>query len=437
MTELLAYREETQKALLDLFASISKLAIGLYERSGHGVRELLSQDSLANFEPYCQMIRRLPGGERACHQDHCSRAEAAFESGQERLTLCWGGLYNQAIPIKVGEQVLAVLLYGQMQIGDEEHRLRSLEKHQEAVARLGLTEAQAGELRRLLLQAKTYAPEYLDRLKATLPKVGLGFYSLIAEEQRLKQSVERVTHELQTRLQAVIAHAENLMTEAPNLSTQELKKRTNEVLSTALALDTVVQNLGEFMREYRFRRQPIAPLLYEAKRLYQTEASGRGVAIYIHLGRIDGRPPVLEISKYHLQHALNNLVHNAVKYSFRPRPGQPRYVRITGRPAGRFYSIAIENYGVGILPDEIESGKIYEDGYQGKLTQGEYRTGSGKGLTYAKEVIDRHGGWIEVESRQVSEAPGPEGQPHINVFTIYLPYEQLKEGVYGEDDRVD
>ena len=434
MMEMLMHREEAQKALLDLFASVTGLPIGLYEmRDGQPVG-IFSEESLARFEPHCQLIQSFPGGKAACEADMCNRARNALIQHHEELTLCHAGLYNQTVSVEVGGEVRAVLLYGEMRIDGDEYHQKALENHRQALTQLGLDEAEAVELRRLLLIARKYTPQQLEELKTTLPKVEQWFYSMIDEEERVKRHVEKVTHELQTRLQAVIAHAENLMLEARTLSSEEVCRRGNDVLNATEALDTVVQNLGQFMEEYRFKRQRIDTLLYEAKRVYQTEATGRGTVIRITLAPVDGGSPMLEISRHHLQLAFNNLVHNAVKYSFRALPGRSRYVRISGRPAGRCYGITIENYGVGILPEEIESGAIFKGGYQGKLTQGEYRTGSGKGLYFAKRVIDRHPGHIQVSSRLMSDEPNPEGQPHLNQFTIYLPYRQPKEGSRHVED---
>jgi signal transduction histidine kinase len=190
-------------------------------------------------------------------------------------------------------------------------------------------------------------------------------------------------------------------------------------------LDTLVQNLGHYLEDYDFHKRSIGPLIYEAKRVYQGEAARRGIDIRISLKEPRDHP--VEISRSHMQHALNNLVHNAVKYSFRSGYGRQRFVKIDGFPQKGAYVIEIKNYGIGILPDEIESGAIFRDGYQGKLTHGEYRTGSGKGLSFAQQVIQQHNGSIEVESRLLSDKIEPEGEPHLTRFKIQLPYKQPKE----------
>lgn len=418
---ILARREEAHKALLEMFTASTGLPIGLYEFRDGELVGLFPDNAHEVFEPHCRFIQSLPGGAARCEADQCTRARMAMLARREGLTLCHAGLYNQAVPVTVGGQVRGVLLYGEMLIDDDEHMAASLERHERTVAELGLDEATAQRLRSLLLQAKHYTMEQLNVYKETLPRVERWLYILFDEEQRMRRSVEKVTHEIQTRLQAVIANAENMLLEFDELSPLELRHMVESLLHSALALDTVVQNLGEYMEEYRFRLEPLAPVLYEAKRLYEAEAARRGIEIRVRLSH----PPHLEMSRHHLQYAFNNLVHNAVKYSFRSGPGRQRYVRIEGYPAGEYYAVTIENYGVGILPEEIESGRIFEDGYQGKLTQGEYRTGSGKGLYFARRVIERHHGKIKVESRLVADEETPEGQPHLNRFTIYLPYRRF------------
>jgi signal transduction histidine kinase len=310
-----------------------------------------------------------------------------------------------------------------MLIDDGDDHRKSLEKHERLVERLQLDEEDAAELRQHLLSAKTYTPQRLNELKTFLPRVERWFYNLIDEEDRLKTSIDRVSHDMQTRLQAVIANAENLVYELPPSSPEPAKEMARSVLFSALALDTLVQTLGHYLEDYDFRQRSIGPLIYEAKRVYEAEAARRGIEIRVRLKDVS-KFPVL-ISANHLQHAINNLVHNAVKYSFRSGYGRQRFVQINGYPGDHEYILEFNNYGVGILPEEIQQRAVFQDGYQGKLTKDEYRTGSGKGLYFVSQVIEQHQGRIEVESRSVADDHDPEGQPHLTRFTLYLPYQKI------------
>jgi signal transduction histidine kinase len=408
-----------------MFSSATGLPIGLYEVQDGELAEVFSKWSLSNFEPHCQFIQQFQGGKELCQADQCNRATIALSSRIEQLTLCHAGLYNQAVPIKVNGETRAVILYGEMQIEGAEYQRKSLENHQGAVTKLGLDDKDAGKLRDFLESAKRYSPARLEEIKEVFPRVEEWFYIIMDEEERLKTGVDRVTHDMQTRLQAIIANAENLVMELPLINATDAQQMAREVLFSALALDTLVQNLGHYLEDYDFRTRSIGPLIFEAKRVYEAEAERRGIDIRVFLKEAREHP--LEISRNHMQHALNNLVHNAVKYSFRSGYGRQRFIKIDGYPQKGHYTIEIKNYGVGILPEEIESGAIFRDGYQGKLTQGEYRTGSGKGLSFAQQVIQHHHGSIEVESRLLSDKTEPEGEPHLTRFIVRIPKKQPKE----------
>lgn len=196
------------------------------------------------------------------------------------------------------------------------------------------------------------------------------------------------------------------------------------MLNSAQAAATVVNTFGEYLEEYRFRPYPIAELVRKAVTFYAGEAARRGISIRNGLsatrnGR--GRP---EISRIHMQFAINNLLHNSIKYSFTTVISSPRErtVVISGGERKGMFEFHFENYGVGITPEEIEQGKLFEEGYKGQLTRGEYRSGAGKGLAFVKRVMDAHGGTISITSKLMAETDAPFGAPHLNRFTIRLPY---------------
>jgi signal transduction histidine kinase len=417
-------KADVQKAILDLIATFTKLHIALYEERGTDLLPIVSDVSLANSEKYCNHIQTLPGGKEACDDDLCNLAHGAIKKKESGVTICYAGMYNDAVPILVRGEVRGALIYGQMQIDSPEHRQAAIAKHQEAVKRLRLSPEQTDELRALLTRSKAHKPEELEAVRKVLVSFERWFYTLIDEEDSVTLGVERVTHEIQTRLQAVLAHSENLANYTQYLSHEEVTKMARSVLSSAVALDTVIQTLGGYLGEYKFKPHSISQVLRDAKRIYETEASNRGIEIKLEMPQTD---PFVQMSLDHFQHAINNLVHNAVKYSFRSGQDRERYVELTLRPAADGYNISVSNYGVGIVPEEIESRAIFRNGYQGKLTKGEYRTGGGKGLFFAESVIKKHHGRIDATSKLKAEDQSPELKPHVNRFTVFIPSRQPGE----------
>ncbi|MBT3337166.1 MAG: GHKL domain-containing protein [Anaerolineae bacterium] len=420
---VLASQEARIRTILDIFAQTSRLPIGIYEKQNGESVGIFASDNPSLYEEHCRYIQSLPGGKAKCVADEKRRAKEVREKGEEGLSICHAGIYNYAVPVALDDEVKAVILYGELRLAEASHEKISLEKHAEAVSNLGLDAEQAQTLKRLLAKVKDYSEDEFAHLQATLPQVAEWLYRIFDDEEKARYHIEKITHEIQTRIQGIL-NAENLLTEFDELKKYDLKMGIHGIINSAEALATVVNNLGKFQREYRFYRQRIETLLIESKRIYEAEAKRKGIEIKFDLRPVDGNDAHVELSRDHLQLAFNNLIHNAIKYSFRGAPGRERFVKVRGRQEGHLYSLAIENYGVGILPEEIAEGLIFDENYQGKLTDGEFRTGSGKGLFFVKQVLKEHHGTISAFCEQKSQGDSPEGQPHLVRFIIKLPFQQ-------------
>lgn len=425
---LLNRRQEFLKVLLESITQLTQIPVGLYENHDGQVEEIIPEASRANYEEHCKLIQSFPSGKAKCESDQIRRAKAAFKTNQSVVKeCCWAGVYNECVPIKIDDKPIALLVYGEMQLDGEDHENESMKKHQQAVATLRLGEREANALKASLSKVKRYSQQDFATLKNLLSKAEQLMYAMQEEQKGAKYTVEKNTHEINTRLQSVIAYAENLVSQIKSADFEEAKKTAQNVLNSAESLDTVVQNLGDYLEEYRFKRQSLTALIEESIGVYGAEAERRGIQLITKLNKADWPQYWVDISRRHLQYALNNLIHNAIKYSFHGGGGLRRYVEIEGHVEKNFYSLTISNYGVGILPEEYD--RIFQDGYQGSLTRSEYRTGSGKGLHFVKRTVDRHHGKIDVESTLKADKPvTPEGNPHVNKFTIRLPYHQPRKG---------
>ena len=102
-----------------------------------------------------------------------------------------------------------------------------------------------------------------------------------------------------------------------------------------------------------------------------------------------------------LMQVMVNLVSNAVKYS--PEGGA---VRITAERRKDWWHIAVQDEGIGIPVDAL--GQLFTRFYRVNENQ---TSGSGLGLFITKEIVERHGGRLEVES---AEGKG-------STFTVHLP----------------
>jgi PAS domain S-box-containing protein len=99
-----------------------------------------------------------------------------------------------------------------------------------------------------------------------------------------------------------------------------------------------------------------------------------------------------------VQRAIEDVLHNAIKYSWDRSPHGDRWVSVSSKVTDKSIALTIENLGVPITRTEIEDELVFEAGYRGRYSADRGRPGTGFGLADALTVVRRHGGIITVES---------------------------------------
>ena len=200
--------------------------------------------------------------------------------------------------------------------------------------------------------------------------------------------------------------------------------------SAILQMDYTIRSLREFVTTNMRRTEPARPLsvavlLEEAHRQLIEYARTSNVAVRF---RLDARGSEIVGVKRDLVRAFGNLLHNAIKYSWRRDSSHQPWVGVQTAREGGDVLIAFENWGVPIDPREIAEGLLFELGYRGKWSIDRGRLGTGIGLTDAHDVIERHHGTITVASRPARswgpddpENPEYHRQPFLTTITVRLP----------------
>jgi signal transduction histidine kinase len=99
---------------------------------------------------------------------------------------------------------------------------------------------------------------------------------------------------------------------------------------------------------------------------------------------------LIEGDPQRLQQSFTNLVSNAIKFN---RPGGE--VRISAAASSREAIVEVEDEGVGIPPAELS--RIGERFFRASTTMN--LPGSGLGLAITREIVERHGGRLEIDSQ--------------------------------------
>ncbi len=211
--------------------------------------------------------------------------------------------------------------------------------------------------------------------------------------------VAGVSHELRTPLTVIHTAAYNLRGRVAQNPAQverygeviqkesgRLKELVEQILQFASA------NAGRVIHE----REPIAAgrLIEEALELSRPVIQAAGCTVEKSIE--PGLPPVLA-DALALNHALQNLIANAVKYG----AGQERWIGIFAanaagpRPA---VEIRVADHGPGIPAEEQKH--IFDPFFRGRRALDEQIHGTGLGLNLVRKIVDAHGGSIRVRSEE-------------------------------------
>jgi len=119
-----------------------------------------------------------------------------------------------------------------------------------------------------------------------------------------------------------------------------------------------------------------------------------------------------------LGQALSVLLTNALNYT--PAGGKVVVSTLASETERqRWARLTVSDSGAGITPEELP--QLFQRFFRGSVGRASGAPGTGLGLAIAKEIVELHGGRIEVQS---SGIPG-EG----TVFTIWLPIEDQTSGM--------
>ena len=94
-----------------------------------------------------------------------------------------------------------------------------------------------------------------------------------------------------------------------------------------------------------------------------------------------------------VEQALDNLLSNALKFS---PPGGTVTLRLSLDDERNTVGLSVSDSGPGIPPEDLAH--VFDRFYQGKQLGGTTLAGSGLGLSFAKQVVEAHGGQIGIES---------------------------------------
>lgn len=230
----------------------------------------------------------------------------------------------------------------------------------------------------------------------------------VADEGRTALMAHTV-HELRTPLTNIRLYVE----EALEASTEDVELRgraLNVINHEARRLERVVCDMlsaaeidsGSLTLQSGDVR--LAQMFDELREDYKAAAEERHISLTFDL---PPKLPVINGDRDKISLLVHNLIGNALKYT--PEGGA---VVVRFEEQDKRYIVEVSDTGIGIAPEESE--KVFERFYRAGDARVSEITGTGLGLTLAREVARLHGGDVSVDS-QVDQG---------STFTFWLPKEE-------------
>lgn len=244
------------------------------------------------------------------------------------------------------------------------------------------------------------------------------------------QFLAQTTHEINAGLQTIVEESEWLQYYVDEMAhiddpeiTEPLKKILSEVLRLgARARMSLFHLRGGMPRaEYKLHQShPLDRLVAASVDPFRTVAASRNISF--QLDESLRRLPHAHFDWEMMKTVFMNLVDNAVKYSH-----YNRTVRIYGESDERSVWVSVQDFGLGIPPDEYE--RIFEPYVRGSQRDPRrFIWGSGLGLAVARDIVHTHGGTIEVKSvptaKERTADPSRTWENYLTTVTVRLPLRQ-------------
>lgn len=316
------------------------------------------------------------------------------------------------IPIRSGGQTVGILVFGSHEVfvgSLEDEFLRRIDR---SLMVAGILSALAAVLAGALLlrqlttplqnltrAAENVAAGHLDqRVEASsrdeMGELATAFNvmsdALSRNEELRRNLMADIAHELRTPLSVIQGNLEAILDgvyeptpdniTVTHQQTQLLSNLVNDLRELALA------EAGQLTLDLESVDLTVLARLVEGA--FRPRASEKGVGFVLDF--VPDLPQVLADAQ-RMQQVLSNLVSNALRYT--PSGGE---IRLVGKASGSRVILRVEDTGTGIPPDDLPH--IFDRFYRGDRSRSRRAGGSGLGLAIVKQLVEAHGGTIEVES---------------------------------------
>ena len=212
---------------------------------------------------------------------------------------------------------------------------------------------------------------------------------------RLKDEfLANTSHELRTPLQGIIGLAESMLDGAAGRISEAAASNLSMIVNSGQRLATLVNDILDFskMRTHELvLHKKAVDLRVAVEVVMRLSAPLAEVKSLELVNEIDDSVPSVLADEDRLQQILHNLIGNAVKFT------DSGSVRVRAIDEGGRVRVQVIDTGPGIAEEDRE--RIFESFEQVEESATRVHGGTGLGLAVTRNLVQLHGGGIDLESR--------------------------------------
>jgi len=215
-----------------------------------------------------------------------------------------------------------------------------------------------------------------------------------AASQAKSEFLAHMSHELRTPLNVIIGFSELMMDEVPGKVNEKQRQSLSDILGSGQHLLTLINDILDLSKvesgkmELKLRNIALPGVIESLRREIMPVIASRKQSFDIE---VEDGLPLVRADKVKVRQVLLNLLSNAA--IFTPDGGK---LKVEATRENGWCRVSVVDNGIGIKKEDQE--QIFEAFRQIESPTATEKGGTGLGLTVAKQIIEKHGGRIWVES---------------------------------------
>ncbi|MEC1178379.1 HAMP domain-containing sensor histidine kinase [Metasolibacillus meyeri] len=263
-----------------------------------------------------------------------------------------------------------------------------------------MAELKEGELVATPIEKMEHTAKEIQQLTMNFENMRDALIESIKEQRNLennrKELIASISHDLKTPITSIIGYVEGLQ-EGVADTPQKQEKYLQTIHAKALALNHLIEELFLYSKldaeaiTFHYERINLVSFLQHV--VEELQLIDRQVSIQMQTTK---EPLYVAIDRMQMNRAIMNLIENSMKFK---KGGEPLTILLDVYKDGAYVVLRIVDNGQGIPKEQLPY--VFDRFYRGEEARTTDTGGSGLGLAIVQQIIEKHGGNVDIQSEQM------------------------------------